>query len=831
MPEPAVPIPPPAAAAASRPPLHLRPVSFGAGLLAVLALFGVLVVLGSSTDWWSNDESYTWDMILNPARQIVARTAADVHPPLHYLALKAWRTLLPQPRGMRVFSMLMGLGSLVAVALIGRRFGGTRLGLLAALLWAVFPLFLHHSQEGRMYAMALCCETIALLGWTLSDRRSRLGWALLTLGLLAAFYTHNHCLFFGAALVGGEFLRSVWARRPGAPPAARGAGPRWILSAGLVVALGYLPWFFVLLRQVRSDYFRSAYQSPTLAAVACKYFYYSYNVTIGGHENPWGWLPGVLLLGLLPALWLARELSRRPGRQAAWDSGRRFAMVAWVGAAPFTFLAGYSMFVDPMFEITRHGLLFMPFLLFPAASWLSSVADRRPGRVAALLAVAMVAMLSLAVMRRSRDPDFRAQIDALNDRAPLGAPIVLYPPAYNYARLLWSPLQLKIHELNSGADRLTSCTLVVNHVFAENRDEVERQARRTLAQAGSVRQICASYNLSAYYLTGLPRGAVEALLWRAPGIGSDYVEQLVGRWRPGKLWGARDLQSLVRPAGQLGPFLVLNPDRLGVRLSAARTELALPAADAGGAAFAAILVGGHYVSGGEAPAALGWGMSGAAVDEKKLGGGAFLLARITPCVADPSTSGSAAGPARLALNMPESVAQNRFAPRGDATPGVYLAWAGMRALRPEDCALPGFKGEYFDVGALGDELFLRSGFNEAEGAPSADVRWTRERFVAELPVWPGAPVREVVLVGMLPAPVKLRTVALTVTANATGRRFETQAAFSKSDYGEYVLPLPEALGPGVYRFEFTVGSFSPREAGQGPDSRRLGFFLGALGLR
>lgn len=170
-------------------------------------------------------------------------------------------------------------------------------------------------------------------------------------------------------------------------------------------------------------------------------------------------------------------------------------------------------------------------------------------------------------------------------------------------------------------------------------------------------------------------------------------------------------------------------------------------------------------------------------------------------------------------------------PEGDARPGVYLTWAGMRALRPEECRAAGFAGEYFDVGALGDELFLRSGFNEAEGAPPAEARWTRERFVAELPVWPGTPVCEVVLVGILPAAVRERTVAVEVTGGGHGMEFKTAATFAKTDYGEYVLRLPEALGAGVYRFAFTVGTYSPREAGLGSDDRRLGFFLNAIGLR
>lgn len=64
-----------------------REIPFVLSLGAVVALYLLLALLGALTDWWWIDEAYTWDMVQHPAPEIVARAAADVHPPLYYLAL------------------------------------------------------------------------------------------------------------------------------------------------------------------------------------------------------------------------------------------------------------------------------------------------------------------------------------------------------------------------------------------------------------------------------------------------------------------------------------------------------------------------------------------------------------------------------------------------------------------------------------------------------------------------------------------------------------------------------------------------------------------------
>lgn len=183
------------------------------------------------------------------------------------------------------------------------------------------------------------------------------------------------------------------------------------------------------------------------------------------------------------------------------------------------------------------------------------------------------------------------------------------------------------------------------------------------------------------------------------------------------------------------------------------------------------------------------------------------------------------------LIPPVSLARQSQAPAGEVSKGVYLTWAGVRGLRAEEFRKKGFNGAYFDVGALGDELFLRSGFYESEGMPPSEARWTKGDFAIELPVWPGQNLHEVVLIGTLPEGLRDRVIKVEISDTASGRKMVAQKHFDKKGYGEYALPLPEALSPGVYLMRFTVDTWSPSERGMGGDARRLGFFLDGIGLR
>jgi mannosyltransferase len=118
--------------------------------------------------------------------------------PFYYIALRAWMLLGSDVSWMRALSALFGLGSVFLVHRLGRRVGGEAVGLVAALLVAVSPLFINFAQMVRMYSMALCLGlsgSLALMqaleqptwlttGWWAAARILMIGTTPLTASLL-----------------------------------------------------------------------------------------------------------------------------------------------------------------------------------------------------------------------------------------------------------------------------------------------------------------------------------------------------------------------------------------------------------------------------------------------------------------------------------------------------------------------------------------------------------------------------------------------------------------------------------------------------------------------
>jgi 4-amino-4-deoxy-L-arabinose transferase-like glycosyltransferase len=83
---------------------------------------------------------------------------------------------------LRLPSLLAGLGSVVAVACLLRRWGAPALGLLAVLFMALHPWHVRYSTEARGYAMAICLLPLILLVLTNAlEKRDWRHWLLFAL--------------------------------------------------------------------------------------------------------------------------------------------------------------------------------------------------------------------------------------------------------------------------------------------------------------------------------------------------------------------------------------------------------------------------------------------------------------------------------------------------------------------------------------------------------------------------------------------------------------------------------------------------------------------------
>src|SRR5664279_4498163 len=104
------------------------------------------------------DEAFT---IMHWMREPLAHTLAvittvDPQAPLSYVLYRAWALIFGSSEYVvRVLPALFNVVGIPVIYALGHRLRGWRLGLLAALLWAINPYQIWHAQDARNYACLL----------------------------------------------------------------------------------------------------------------------------------------------------------------------------------------------------------------------------------------------------------------------------------------------------------------------------------------------------------------------------------------------------------------------------------------------------------------------------------------------------------------------------------------------------------------------------------------------------------------------------------------------------------------------------------------------------
>lgn len=398
-------IPSPALAGAVPAPARER-LLFRSGLAALLILGAVLRLHDLGGPAFDGDELYALRIQgLSPAAAaaVVGRSAFhDLHPPLSYLLFLPWIALFgPAESAVRSLPLLLGVVSIALLGLLGRRIGGTWMGLAAAAFLAFNPLNIAYSQEARPYALAVALTLAAHL-FFLRSLAEPAAWNRTAYALLAAaaLYTHYFALF--ALLPHG--LIALWLLLRGDEGSRRAARPTLLAFAcALAAFIAWLPAFVFQAtgRPEGSPLDIYGLGGSPLSRLA------TYAENAAGLGAPPFLLPALAALLLLVAAGLlpGRERERLPAAPGAGALPPR-----WLGAAAL--LAGGALamglhlaaprllpparqmllakgYTPGAVERELHGLLAfsvsLPLaavavgLLALAWPWLSSLPDRLPG--------------------------------------------------------------------------------------------------------------------------------------------------------------------------------------------------------------------------------------------------------------------------------------------------------------------------------------------------------------------------------------------------------------------------------------------------------------------
>jgi 4-amino-4-deoxy-L-arabinose transferase-like glycosyltransferase len=278
------------------------------GILVLAALGLRLTNLTFQPLWW--DEGWSLYFATADVKTLFELTAVDIHPPLYYLLLQGWMSVLGRSEeAVRLLSVFLGTATVPLLYAAGRRLVGRQAGLIAAALLAASPLHIYYSQEVRMYGLVTLLSLAAVhwgLSWDVREgSRGRKGQTILILYVLtatAALYTQYYAGFLLLALNLIILVRWLRSRESWRNLVA------W-LSAQVLVLLLFAPWIWYAGEKL-TTYIRykvGVEQDPSLDLLS--YLTRHLAAFDWGHAEgalqSWWWV-GLLPLGIiLPAIVLA----------------------------------------------------------------------------------------------------------------------------------------------------------------------------------------------------------------------------------------------------------------------------------------------------------------------------------------------------------------------------------------------------------------------------------------------------------------------------------------------------------------------------------------------
>ena len=197
---------------------------------------------------WVDEAFSVWMAQHDPMALLRWVARIDQHPPLFYLLLAAWgRTWGWHEASLRGLSVALSVFTLPLMFAIGRRLGGTRVGWMAAVVFALSPLHVRYAREARMYALltlGVALMVWAALHWLTAYSRGKPGlkWGgVVALGALITLYAHNMGLLFVLAFLAGA---AWWIGRSG-------KRARWtpFLTVVAMIGVGWGIWVPVFIGQ------------------------------------------------------------------------------------------------------------------------------------------------------------------------------------------------------------------------------------------------------------------------------------------------------------------------------------------------------------------------------------------------------------------------------------------------------------------------------------------------------------------------------------------------------------------------------------------------------
>ena len=194
------------------------------------------------------DQGYTIAMVRHSFSDIVKLCSNDVHSPLYYFIAKIFYHLFfNHIFGTKICSLVfMGLYFFILAVPFKKEFG-FKMSFSMIILSALFPTFLTHNTEPRMYSMAIASfSAVCFLGYKIA-KEFRISYAVMFF-IASVFCTYIHTYTMISTVFVYLFLAiAIIVRKE--DKENRKKKIIWFLINAAAVSLIYLPWLFSLVSQ------------------------------------------------------------------------------------------------------------------------------------------------------------------------------------------------------------------------------------------------------------------------------------------------------------------------------------------------------------------------------------------------------------------------------------------------------------------------------------------------------------------------------------------------------------------------------------------------------
>jgi len=219
------------------------------------SLFFIILLTGSILRFYNIDKKSYWlDEELSirlsslSISGIIDNSANETHPPLYYFILHYWMNLFGDSEASaRSLSAIFGIISIMLIYQIGKLIFGREAGLISSLILAISAFHINYSQEARMYSLMSTLTLLSMYFFIKIINKNDYKFSTYiyySVSSALLIYSHIYGLFIIMAQNVYAISLMIFSRKD-----VKTNFKKW-LSAQLFLFLTFIPWIFVLMKQL-----------------------------------------------------------------------------------------------------------------------------------------------------------------------------------------------------------------------------------------------------------------------------------------------------------------------------------------------------------------------------------------------------------------------------------------------------------------------------------------------------------------------------------------------------------------------------------------------------